>query len=352
MARRGARNAPSAADVLRKMREQLEKGWPTGLTVLSGDDAFHLQKAQAALLGALAPEDASDFGMTVFADETVSVGTVVGAARSQGMFSSKRVVFVRELEILDGEPDPIVAYAKDPPPESYLIVRAPDLDQRRKLHKALATAGSLLVFAQPSGPGAGQEGSLRSLAEERGMKLDRRAGMLLDDLCGGDLYRASSELDKIRAWFGEEAGATITPEVIEQVAAGSGSMTGWEVADAILVRDGARAVAAARRLTDRGENAIAILGGLAWRIRTMLQAKAMMENGASSRQVVQAARAWAIQDRLIAGLRRYSLEELMAFPGLLLDADRTLKSRSIEPGAVLEQLVSRMTGRSGGVRHA
>jgi len=72
----------------------------------------------------------------------------------------------------------------------------------------------------------------------------------------------------------------------------------------------------------------------------MLQAKAMAEAGARPDQIVQAARAWGYREALLAGIRRYTLAELLSFPARLLDADRTLKSRQLAPGAVLEALVT------------
>ena len=59
---------------------------------------------------------------------------VVTAVRSVGMFSPRRVVLVKDVTALDGDPDVLKSYAKSPPPESYLLVRAPTLDKRRKLH--------------------------------------------------------------------------------------------------------------------------------------------------------------------------------------------------------------------------
>jgi hypothetical protein len=38
------------------------------------------------------------------------------------------------------------------------------------------------------------------------------------------------------------------------------------------------------------------------------------------------------------------MAELLAFPAGLLEADRALKSRAIDPRAVLESLVDRLTG--------
>ena len=86
------------------------------------------------------------------------------------------------------------------------------------------------------------------------------------------------------------------------------------------------------------------------RARVMIQAKALLAEGRRADEVVRATRAFYYRDALLQGLSRYTLEELLAFPTTILQADRTLKSRSIHPRAVLENLVDRLTGPSVGAR--
>jgi DNA polymerase-3 subunit delta len=348
MARRARPKLPPAPRVLDKLRRRLdEKAWPAGLTVLSGDDPFHLDLAQKALLDALVPEESSDFALTLFGEESVDISKVVAAARSRGMFATQRVVLVRELGALEGDPKPLADYAADPPAESYLLVRAPSLDQRRKLHKLLAKEGTQVAMSLEGCSPRDLLALVSALAAERDLKPDRDTVALLLDVCGTDLYRIAAELDKLAAWIGPQGSREVDAANAREMISGSGSMSGWEVADAVLRRDAGAAVAAARRLVERGESPIGILGGLAWRTRTLLQAKALKQSGAPRREIVAAARAWSFQDELFRGLERYSLEELRAFPGLLLQADRTFKSRAIDPGAVLEGLLLRLMGEGG-----
>ncbi len=42
-------------------------------------------------------------------------------------------------------------------------------------------------------------------------------------------------------------------------------------------------------------------------------------------------------------MERYSTEQLLGFPALLLEADRKLKSTGLAPAAVLESLVHQLT---------
>ena len=347
MARSRRRPARSPGKLLGDVRRELKKGWPPGLTLLTGDDLYHLDAAQRALLAALVPEESSDFALTVYGEQKVDVATVVAGARSVGMFSPRRVVLVRSLEALEGDPDALTAYASDPPPSSYLLVRAPALDRRRKLHQALDKSGRTLEFSSA----AFDLGEVATIGKQKGLTLDRRAAAFLAEVCGGDFYRIDGELEKLRSWLGDAASERLTAERLREVTAGSGLLSGWEIADAILQRDRPAALAALRHLLESGDVPLRMLGGLAYRTRGMLQAKAMMARGAGSSEALRAAGLWGQPyDTMARGLARYSLAELSTFPAHLLEADRSLKSRAIDPGAVLETLIRNLT--SAGPRPA
>jgi DNA polymerase-3 subunit delta len=296
------------------------------------------------------PEGTGEFGLSIVGDASMSTGALVGHARSSGMFAARRVVLLRDIAGLDGDPEALSAYAADPPRESFLIVRAPRLDRKRKLHKALAEAGLCLAFRPPANDAALKELAIEmeAMASARGIRLEKSAGRLLLEVCGTDLSRIASELDKLAIWLGPEAGrgSPIEAAALRGLVAGTGLLSGWELADALTERDAAGAIAAARRLLDAGEEPIRILGGLASRARSLLRAKAMTEAGASPKAVLDAARAWYFRDALSQGLKRYTMDDLLAMPGRLLEADRSFKSRSLDKGAVLEALVSSLTAPS------
>lgn len=334
--------AQPGSQVLERLRRELAAGWPPGLTVLTGDDLFHLDRAQRLLIDTLVAGEDAEFALTVFGEEKIDVSKLVAAARSAGMFASKRVVFLREIALLDGEPAALEAYAKSPPPESYVIVRAPVLDQRRKLHKAVAKSGRMVAFGAAAGDPRAMHADIGSLAAERKLQLDQAARGFLAEVTLGDLYRVSTELDKLDAWKGGSGLRKLSLADVQQVAAGSALMSGWEVADAILDRDHGAALTAVRRLIEGGEEPLRILGGIAWRSRALLQARAMVEKGMQPGQVVNSVQAWGFQRKLEGALRRYTMAEVTAFPSHLLYADRSIKSRSVAPRVVLEELIDQL----------
>jgi len=308
----------SPGELLREVQRRAAEDWPVGLVILCGDSTYHLDAAQNAILKALVPADAGAYALTVFGDEKVTVGTVVAACRSVGMFAERRVVLVRDLDMIDGEPEGLLDYAAKPAPGSHLILRAPKLDRRRKLGKALAKQKMFLHFLIPDDPRAAAR-EIAELAQELGLKLDREATHLLAAVCAGDIQRVASELAKLATWLGPKKRA-VRVEDLRETMSGEGAMSGWELANAINDRDRARALRAARQLVEAGDEPLKIIGGIAWNARKMLAAK---------------------------NTQRYNMNELLAFPSHLLEADRALKSRQISGGAVLESLVDRIVGTKG-----
>lgn len=345
--RAGRTAGPSARSVLASVRAGIAKGWPAGLTVLTGDDVYHLDAAQKLLLGHLVPQDSSDFALSIVGESRIAVPDVVAAARSRPMFALRRVVLVRDVAMLDGEGASLEAYAGAPPEASYLIVRAPKLDLRRLLHQAIARSGRLLEFRLPAQSDPREAaGEIAEIAAEHGIVLGPEVATFLNAAAGGDLHRVAREIEKLDAWAGEGQGRrTVTLEDARSVCASGGLMDGWEAADALLARDPGKAIEAVRRLVEAGREPILLLGGLAWRARTLLQAKAMRESGASPEAITTTLRAWSHAKGLHDALTKYSIDELLAFPARLRAADLALKSRGLDPRAVLESLVLDLTGR-------
>jgi len=346
----GAQAGPWGGAVLERVNETIQRGWPSGLTVLTGDDLFHLDRAQRAILRALVPDLADPYACTVFSDVPVAAAELVGAARSIGMFAARRVVLVRDAALIQGEPDALTAFAASPPERGYLLIRAAKLDRKRKMGKALAEAKNCFVFRAA----AGNERTalvrvIAALAREHAVDLPREAVDLLVEVCGSDLNRIEREIEKLDLSLGGGAGKPRVADLatMRSLLAGASLLSGWELSEALLARDLKAALDAARRLVDSGEEPIRIVGGLAWRARTLLKAKAMSDAGAPARDVVAAARAWSQERELLKSLSRTRLADLLAMPQHLLAADRALKSRSIDPRAVLEQLVFDLLPETG-----
>jgi DNA polymerase-3 subunit delta len=343
-----SKRARAGRAVLADVVAETARGWTAGLTVLAGDDRYHRERAERAILAALGGGADEEYGRTVFGDAKIDLTAVIAAARSVGMFAPRRVVVVRDVAALAADDDGLgvlAEYAATPPARSHLVVRAPALDLRRKLHKALAESGRLLEFVLPEGE-ARLTAALpvaREMARDRDLRMDADALALLVELTAGDIERVEHELDKLAAWLERPADA-VTADAVLDVAASGGLASGWAAAGCLTRRDRPGMIAALRRSIDAGEVPLKVLGGLAWRGRVLLQAKALAEARRPMREILERTRAWRFDEDLAAGIARYDLDRLLRFPAAFLAADRTLKSRSIAGRAVLEDLADRLTG--------
>ena len=101
MARSGGRS-PVRRTTLGDVQQQLAQGWPAGLTVLTGDDLYHLDCAQRAILSELAPGQDSEFALTVYGEQRIDIATVVAAARSVGPAPTS--MLGRQLDLVFARP--------------------------------------------------------------------------------------------------------------------------------------------------------------------------------------------------------------------------------------------------------
>lgn len=312
---------PWGRGVLASVRRDLGKGWPPGLTTLTGADLHHLDLALDAILDAIAPDRDDPFALTVLRDGRMTPAELVDRAASRGMFASTRIVLLRDPSILDGDPEPLTRFAADPPEQGWIVVRAPKLDRKRKLHQVLGS-GRLLEFRPPEGEAEGREflEVQGELAKERGVRLDPSAAAWVAASAEGDLLRTRILLDQLRDAF-PSSSRPLTEAEVAEVAPASESATGWELADHLAARDGASALADARRYEAMGEEVLKILGGLAWRAR---------------------------RDSLILGRGRWSKSAGLALPAGLLAVDRSRKSRQVAPYAALERLLHDVTSEPPG----
>ncbi|MDH3629403.1 MAG: DNA polymerase III subunit delta [Acidobacteriota bacterium] len=340
MARRT--RAVPAGTVLEKFRADLEKPWPAGVTLITGEDAWYRDRAERALIRRLCPDADSggDDSMStrVIAEGKHEVGQIVSAARSVGMFSPIRVVWVHDAAFLEGEPAPLVEYSERPPDGSYVVIKGGKLDMRRKLHKALTQVGRHYNFAESAPFDSGKLNDIRALAAQHGVEIDREAVSFLSAACLGDMYRVEREIEKMSTWMGDRDVRRITVDDLREVIRGSDLLSGWELADAFADRDLKRALASVRRLASAGEEPIRLVGGLAWRARQMLAARARIAGGMPEARALQDAYGQQ-KETLRRSIGRYRMEEVLAFPAALSHADRCLKSRSLKGSTVLETLM-------------
>lgn len=245
------------------------------------------------------------------ASET-SASTVLAAARTMPMFSSRRFVCVRGLERWDsGTPrgagddtkprgpsgtkaaksakasplDALADYAAAPNPTATLILAASKLDGRRKL-VALARKENFLVTCAPP-KGRELVSWVVRLAKERGSPLAPGVADALAELAGPELSSVEDALERVCLYAG--VGATVTEEAVSASVTRLRTATTWELVDAVANRQLGLALATFEDVFEPSDRGLPLVGLLAWSTRQLARYQAARQQGLAPPEACQAA---------------------------------------------------------------
>ena len=257
--------------------------------LISGSD---LAKIDAVLgrLRARAQREGGPGSLEVFAAPPGAgpdAEALVGALPAMSLTAGRRYLLADGVEHWTAkQAAPVLAALGDLPPDLVLVLAARERPPKVRAPKGLADAvraagGEVLEFEAPR---ARQLPAwLAREAGARGFELDADAARVLVERMGEGTVRLSTELDRLAVWAGE--GATVTRQDLEAMVADTSEEASWVLADAILERDPAGAVAAGERLTGQGEALTPLVYGAAKRLREAHAALCGLERGRSAKEV-------------------------------------------------------------------
>ena len=259
----------------------------------------------------------------------------------QANLFSRRIVVVRSFEnIKEEESELLYEYLKRPMPTTALVFQAASLDQRRKISSALLKFCTVVSFDRPS------EQRLAQLSGEYlkqlGCQIMPEALRRLTELVGNDMIRIKNELDKLDAYAG---GEVITEAAVLELVPRSREHTNWELWDAIIRRDGNRAMRLIKRLLDDGDTGapLMVLGALAGLYRRMLAGKEMLDGGASFDEFARAIGQWREgATNWKTRLSRTPRAEIVHGLHRIAQVDNAIKNAEATPRLQMEYLVAEL----------
>jgi DNA polymerase-3 subunit delta len=163
---------------------------------------------------------------------------------------------------------------------------------------------------------------------ERGKQLeltvDKEAAQALVERIGNDQRRLMRELEKIACYAPE--GGRVSAEVVEELTASDLETQAYELADAVVDGDRARALSVAEDLQQRGTDIMHILYAILRRTHDIRRAWAVLETGGSSQEVQAAVGGspWMAK-RLASQARTADGERLERIVGALADLDFNIR---------------------------
>ncbi|HEY2386841.1 MAG TPA: DNA polymerase III subunit delta [Candidatus Binatia bacterium] len=273
---------------------------------------------------------------------------VADAIETPSLFGGRTLVVVRGAEALpERAHERLVQALERQAPQVTVAIVARGADQRRRLFARVRDLGHKVPVDHPR-LGEMAEWADR-FAREHGHRISEEARGVLLDCVGRDLLVLASEMDKLAAAVPAER--TIEAGDVLRVSAPGREHGTFEMTDAVLARDHARAVRLLAHALDEGAQPIALIGALAATLRPILAGAELMAQGRRLEDAERAVGVNPYQRRTFQqGVRAYGARELRRAMTRLADIDLAIKTGTGDGRALLEDWVLRVCARR--VSHA
>ncbi len=313
--------------------------------VIAGkEDALVSAQCQELLDEMLKPSQRTTGLFTAEAIE-IPVCDVLDELRTAPFLTDKRVVVVKkanEFISYNENRQWLEKYFDNPCPTGRLILIVKSWDARTKLAKKLKSMGKLINVTQPKRWQLPQR-LVEYANEAHGKKLTRNAAEIIVDLTGDELTRLYSEIDKLAVYTDKDK--AITQKHIESLIGHNRLFNAFAVIDAITAGNAGTAVERLRGMfaEDRSSE-YTVVGAFAYHFRRMFNAKALLEKGLRTGEIIKRLNIRGNQDKFFAQLRKISLKQIGQYLQFLAETDYAIKTGRAKAQIEMEQFVLRLTG--------
>ncbi len=228
------------------LSKEIKGGKFRNIYVLQGEEPYYIDRLQQLIIDTALTEDQRDFNLSLYYGNTANVREVISACQQYPAFSERKVVVVREAQLIAKQPghkndlDLFASYAEKPMPTTVLVIcHKGGALKSKPFSTALKAANSGVVFdSNKVKEGRELENLIVSYANSLSCNIDNKATSMLADHIGTDIARLFSELDKL-AMLAEDG--NITPLLIEKNIGISKDFNNFELEDALGKRDAVKA---------------------------------------------------------------------------------------------------------------
>ncbi len=316
---------------------KISQGQTEAFYFLYGPETFYHTEVIQALIKKWITEDNRDFNLETFDARESTVNHWLGSARTLSFLGGIKLVVVRNLHEAipkDQDAQTLIDYAQSPIPEACVVVTADKVDRKRKLFKTLTKLKTAVACEAPKE----NEHWLRKRAEEAGYSLSSDAARFLINRVGPRPGILAKELEKTLLYAGKNE--SVSEKDVSEVVGESKLENVFALTDALKTKNPEKALRLLNNQIDHGEEPIKILGTIAWQLRMIWQVKHYQQKNLPSGQIAKAMGANPyIVEKALQHTCRFSTQQLRSGYLELVNADRSLKSTTKDPMAVMQTLI-------------
>lgn len=305
--------------------------------IFTGDQSHLIDKALGELKSKILGPD--DINYIVFHGESALSEEILENASTTPMFSSSKIIAVKNADKLKAKELAILEpYFDSPSPSSILVMIFTD-GKTPKLKSKKVKKFSFSVNKDNTAS------LVRDEAQKLGLNISPRAVQALISLVGNDLKELHNELVKLSIYRSEAK--TIETEDIEQHTRRSQFGDIFTLINAISKKNKKEAQKALMDLEAQGEEPLSVLSRLIWRFRLIWKAKELTDNKTPKTELLKELKMspgafyYLSQD-----LKKYSYKDINRIMELLLECDKKLKISYVPRNFHLTKLMTELCGKS------
>lgn len=331
----------------RELERRLKRNELAPVVFLWGEESWLVDETIGQIEAVALDPEARDFNREVFYGDEAEAQAVVTAAQTLPWLGLQRLVLVRGADALPRSADPpLVAYCKQPSPNTCLIFTAQRAEASRPLFALLLKLPWAVRFRRLLPRELSTWIEQRIVA--RGCRITADAVAALIETVGNDLRLLANEIDKLVTFVGSEP--AIEVESLTALTDDIREMSAFELARLLSAGDLAEALRAWGKFASSGEYPGLALGAILHHVRQLWRIKLAQPASASPERLARELNVPAFTvRRLSAQAAAIEPERLRQWLEALLEADQTLKRSGLPPQSVFERLILRFCVRKDGV---
>ncbi len=178
-----------------------------------------------------------------------------------------------------------------------------------------------------------------------GKALEPDAARALQELVGESLNTLTEELEKLSLYVGERPAITI--EDVEALVGQNRELSAFEMIDALVKQDTAKAVRLLERILEQDRSAeYTIIGLLGWYIRRLRKAQALLGKGLNEGQICSQVKVWYRRAEFMRQVKQIRPESLRLACKQLMEADRAVKTGATQVRNAVEKFIWSLTAKN------
>jgi DNA polymerase-3 subunit delta len=229
----------------------------------------------------------------------------------------------------------LASYLEAPAPDATLILLA-EVPERGKLPAGLAKLVKGKATIRQVAVGRRELPKwIQDRAKRKGMAIRPDAANAIVDMLGESPAILDAALEQLKDAFPAER---ITRELVASQFQGLGEQRMWDLCDRAFGKDLPGTSRSLASLLESREDPLAILGGIASRLRDLLRVKSLPQGTSPAEAADRAGLRYEWQGRrYLEQARRFSMDDLLRLHEQVAEADRAMKSGA--PGDVVLPVV-------------